>query len=464
MRFAGEAVNLGKGAITPEFYTMSDSRSLQTRKAQRYALGLSMLVAYSIVHAIKRKDDEDFQDEEEYVLDKKWTFSFDGGRTTALSIPKPRDEAFLCNMAEILAVEWMGDTTERDMKEMLATDLKARVPTGGGVIQGGFEAAINYDFFKGREVEPSYLNRRPNYARFTDKTRESSKAIYNVLSFGGKLPWLTPVKTEHLVNEFSANWYEKGHRIYDKYVTEDLSVDDSVKFLMGGKAFVVDRQSSRSITDFYDKIGEIGMKIEGNLAIEGTESDETRRLKAEYSRLNKYKAVMSSLFSMQAEEPENEGKYSKYASGLAREALGYEPHTRSPSPLQASSDSLPPKVVEAIDDLMRGIVNPAIRVSGLPEKLPKKQKDMGMSLFDYRSQERDKIDSNLEYIQENISKPMVRRYLQMELESGGWARSLGRKIGFGEGDDKMSREEAREDLSRHSLQRQRVFDLMQSIK
>lgn len=344
----------------------------------------------------------------------------------------------------------MGDDDTRDLGGVVMNDAIGRIPTGGGPVKGAAELLMNYDFFKQRKIEPEHVQRYSTQYQYTNDTRKLSILLGRLT---GKLG-MSPMQTEHMVNAVTAGQYEKLHRLAEGIGSGTTTVAN----LPGARAFFVNRHQSRPISDFYDRLGELSTQIADSSKNGMEAAPETIKAKSELERIESYQKIMAALSLAQRSGGGSQYKYTPYLVGLAREALGYEPVESSPSPLKMSDAELPDDVNAAIADYTKKIVDPALVLSGMPEKVPKDEEGK-VTFAEVRGRFRDKMDAKLDYIEEHIDDPAVQRQLAEVVRSKKYRESIGRTPERGE----LSGAEYRDDLRRHREQVARIRKLAQSV-
>jgi predicted RNA methylase len=442
LRFAKEATNMRNiGQNTPE-----------GKQAGRYAAYLAATAAMSVLYYALRRDEDDYRNAEDYELNKFWTFGWNG--TTYVRIPKPQDEAFVSNIVEALMGRMFGEADSRDLMTMLIDDVTGRIPAGGGIVRGGVEVVANKDFYRGRKIEPEYVQDLSTRNQYTDDTRQLSVLIGQVTSKLG----ISPMQAEHLINSVTASQYEKMHRLVEGVHSGTFSVEN----LPGVRALMVNRHTSRPISDFYDRMGELKTLVADAKKDGEGDSAETIKAKAEYAKLENYQKLMGVISEAQRKEPGDRYKYTPYLVGLAREALGYEPVKSSPSPMKAQLSTLPTSVSDAIKDLAKRTVEPTMLIQGVPQKVPKddaeglNRVELRKAFVQVRKEFRDSVDADLDYLEQHKDDPAVKAQMRETFRSKRFQEAMKREPVQGD----LSDRDYAADMRRHREQQARVRKLV----
>jgi len=312
------------------------SKGFEGMQAKRYIVYLSSLAAYSISYWWLRHDDDDWRNQDAYLRDGYWTIGWNG--KTYLRIPKPRDTAVIANLVENVLDFWYHDDA-RDTRDVLLRDFGGRMPTGGGLVRGVIETYVaDYDYFRQRELTPSYLKHLPKEQQVTPYTTMASDAIG---SLTGRYLGTSPVQVEHLLSSASGGFYRRMADLYDASVDGRLG-PEHVPFLRG---LVIDRHQTRPVNEFYEEKEALRIAAYRAKADKGSVSDAMVRKQAV---LDGHAELMTTLRELESKRGKRRSyEYQPYVVGLARHSLGYKEQDSNPNPLV---DKNAPK---AVKDAMR---------------------------------------------------------------------------------------------------------------
>ena len=468
-RFGEEVSNLSAETISGRLFD-PNAQDLDTRKARRYAVGLTTLATFSALYALLRADDEDWLDQQDYNLDKYWMFG--NGERTLVRIPKPREEQLVCNLAEVLVMSLVNEEAENrdsfeDALETVSSQFFSMVPLGGGFFKAALENYGNKDTFRDQAIEPVYMNNRSRYMRYDDDTtaiaKETSRLMNKYLAWTG-LPMYSPLKTDHILDQTTGGLYKRVHEAIEEGTQYDLGgLVGVAKQAAGGRAFFVpDRMTSRSVSDFYQEMARLRTRKD-DLSVERLEKDaeELSDVNTKLKELNDYRALMSVIRNLNESDQE---KYKPYIAGLAREAMGFREHHRSKSPTREPAGVLPKEVEVAVQDFYKDRAYSAVRLSQIPQTVPERQLEDGITLADLRRARYDEIEARLDFIDQNLeSSPLLVDFLAKEFRSRSNRESLKRKMTRGAKGFEISGAEFSELNGRHRELKDRVMDLKRRV-
>lgn len=367
----------------------------EEQAAKRALVYFSALAATSFLVWMLRHDDDDYREQEDWLKDGYWTWGKNG--ITILRIPKPRDAAIVANVTETILDGWHHKDS-RSVLETTGRDFLGRVPTGGGLLRGGVEALVaNYDYFRGRDLVPEYLQQKPKQLQSTPYTLETSKKLGQ---FTGKYLGISPIQAEHLLDSATGGAYRRlvGGA---EAVGKGEAGPQNVPFVRG---LVVNRHQGRSVQDFYDKKDELG--IASQLAEAGLEETDSLSV-GEKALFDDYADLMAEIRKV---EPKSLGgkrkfEYEPYIVGLARDALGYAPLPHNPNPFYDPSAPAPIKQV-LMDHATRNAKR-AVLSEGMPTKVHKGDATYQETLSKWRARRK----SAEAWLKEHRASPLVQETL-----------------------------------------------------
>jgi hypothetical protein len=327
--------------------------------ALRYIVYLSAMAASGAAYWMWRSDDDDYREQEPWLKEGYWTWGKNG--RTYVRIPKPRDTgATVANFVEA-ALDVMHHKDAQGTMKMLQRDVLNRLPVGGGLTRGIVEAGIaNYDYFRGREIEPDYMQSRPKALRYDQYTTEASKLIGRI---AGPALGISPLQLEHLLNSATGGMYRRLSDTFDAIHGGRVG-PEHIPFVRG---LVLNRHQARSLNDFYNAKTDINMQAQMEEA-EGGVTKATARKRATMSRYAELMAEIRLLEKGGEKESKRTFDYQRYLVGLARAAMEYEPLEENPNPLK--DKDLPPELAKVIRKYRRK--HP--RMDALPKmKKPRKK-------------------------------------------------------------------------------------------
>jgi hypothetical protein len=347
--------------------SLFDSESPKNEQAKitalRYAVYLAASAATGAAAWYLRHNDDDYREGEDYLLRDNWTWGKNG--VTYVTIPKPRDMGgMIANVVErTLDATYHADERGSAVKEggmAIADNLVGRVPgVGGGFFRGLAEVAIDWDYFRERNVEPSTTKGDPKTHRESPYTTTLASRLGK---FTGLVPLigLSPAQLDHLLNHSTGGGYGRWARSVENAADGKLGMKD-IPFASG---LLTDKRQSRSVDDFYDEV-EI---VKNELRLKEINGVRDTELGSKQSSLSDYKSLMTEI--RKVEDRDGRGRrtweYEPYLAGLAREALGRTALDSSPSPFDA--DNVPAPLRQVLVEFSERRAKTALLSSGYPEK------------------------------------------------------------------------------------------------
>lgn len=369
----------------------------QGREAKRYMIYLSALAAAEALHWMFRHDDDDYIEEEDW-LEEYWTFGWNG--KTYFRVRKPRDEVGFMAIIK-LTMERAHGIEGDSLIDTMVRDLWRRVPTGGGFIPATGEVLMNYDTFRGRDITPHYVKRKPAEFRYDNYTSSMSKAIGQVT---GRYLGISPLQVEHILDESSGGVYGRINDMWESANSGELGL----QHIPGMRAIVMNRHQGASVDDFYEaqKEADYAWQREPNAAN-----------RKHFDRLNDYADLMSEIRATEGRSIRGRRtfQYEPYIVGLAREAMGRKPLENHPSPF-ADPDA-PEGIREAVKTFSVNRASTAILSHGYPLKAAK-DKTYEETVREWKA----KQQADASWLKEHKDSPIVQQAIQEVLRSKSFQR------------------------------------------
>lgn len=336
--------------------------SLAEKNAARYLVYLAAQAAVGAAYWALRHDDDDYREEESYVRRDNWTWGT-GGRTY-VTVPKPRDfGGYVATLVEqALDGYYHGErgSAKKEAMEATADHLVGRLPgVGGGFFRGLAEAAVDWDYFRGRSIEPSYTKDEPKTHRETAYTSAMASYLGKIT---GRVPaiGLSPAQLDHIMNQSTGGMYRRLSRTIENVADGKLSWRD----IPGVSGIFVNRLYTQSVDDFYTEAEATQMESKYKKLYGEVDT----KLEARKNVLNDYKSLMTEIRA--AEDKDGRGRrtfeYEPYLVGLAREALNRPALPSSPDPFTAGD--VPAPLRKVLVEFAERRAKSAILSSGYPEK------------------------------------------------------------------------------------------------
>lgn len=309
---------------------------------QRKALALASLASASLVYAMFRVRDDDYEEQEDWLKYGYWTFSYGG--QPIIRVPKNLEFSFVPNFIEAMVASiYRGKATP--MTAAARAELDRLVPPSMPALgKPVAEGLANKDFFRGKAIDNETLQKLKPEDRYTPQTTELMKAISGYLN-DEHLPktlrnyiGIGPNQLEHFVDSATGNAYHNTYGLGERLVTGKSSGDDLP--LIG--AFAVKRDYTKSVDDFYSRQAEL--KEAANSAQMHGKGELAAR--TALHKFDVYADMMGDLRKLIKDKTGREERFAveKYIVGLSRDALGEEPLDRYPNPF--GGKPLPPAVAQ----------------------------------------------------------------------------------------------------------------------
>lgn len=330
-------------------------KDIDGMRAKRFLVYLSALASTGVLYWLFRHDDDDWREQDAYLRDGYWTWGANG--KTYVRIPKPRDSAVVSNVVENMLDAWYHEDA-RDIGDVVLRDFGGRVPTGGGFLRGVGETYVaDYDYFRERDLTPSYLKDLPKEQQFEATTTRASKAIGQVT---GRYLNTSPIQLEHLLNSASGGFYRRMTDLYD------ASVDGRVgpehwPFLRG---LFLDRHQARSVGTFYDDKGALEEAIKRDAVDKGKASDESI---GKLAVMDGHSELMTAIRELESRLGTRRNyEYQPYIVGLARQSLGWDELENNPNPF--TDKSTPEEIAALVSDFKGRAIIQATEVLKEPKE------------------------------------------------------------------------------------------------
>ena len=364
------------------------NRTDESQQALRTLIYLSALATTSAMWWMLRHDDEDWREQEDWMRDGYWTWGERG--KTYLRLPKPRDWAIVANTTENILDAWYHDDA-RDTSDLIARELTGRVPTGGGLARGMVETYIaNYDYFRGRDLVPDYLQAEIPQKQFTPYTLETSKVIGNALG-------MSPIKVEHLLTSASGGMYRRFLDASEAVIENRVGVEH----IPVVRAFAMNRHQAQSVNDFYTRLEEAAARAETEEWQTGKVSPESAK---ELARLKMYGELMQSVRKAEPRDMKGRRKFEwqHYLVGLARQALERDPLENNESPL--ATNTMPGRLRDVVTDFVGRQAKTAVLGDRMPQRTHKGDESYAESLSRWEAGR----DADAAFLQSNRDSQIVR--------------------------------------------------------
>lgn len=395
-KFAKLGWNAGKHLANPfgKSGLMADNND--ARQARRFLIYHASIASASILYALARGDDDDYLEQPKHVKDNFWTFGWDG--RTRVTIPKVQDERNLFGIIED-SLSNLPDDQRRTLADFARAELGEWGPSFGGPLRGAGEVLADYDFFKDRELTPTFMKNRPKNYQFKDSTATLSILAAKALNdTAGET--LSPIQIEHLVDAATGGMYGRVFRTAKGVAGGNAGLDS----IPGVRALVEDRHYSQSVSDLYDRIEEINR--EGFAAKEEGDEEKVIELDRQKKQLGSYKDLVSAIQKVGYDTGTDPYRFTPQLVGLAREALGREPYETSPSPF--SVDDPPEELVPALETFATKRVRSAVLLYGRPQQDHSDGTTLEEATADWEAQRQ----ADIEWLQKNRGSAIVKKAIQ----------------------------------------------------
>ena len=335
------------------------------REARNTVAFLAFMVAAGVAEWMGRADDDDWRNMPPWLKDNYWTTGANG--YTLFRVRKPRDYKIISN-AVIHILDSMyhedGKPVSDKLSEVFFNEIADRVPGGGGIARGTYEALSNWDYFRGREIVSPWLaaDHPAPENQFMAYTLETSKAMSRMLaSYFGKT--VSPLYIEHVVNSATGGAYRRLVGF-----AEDVAHGEVNWAKLGpSRAFVVDRFQTGAIDEFYKESEEVAVELdrEESQAKSGIASKETfvrNRL------LTQMQKLMADIREAERRDSRNRRTfdYQPYLSALALDALDRRPQASSPNIFNMPADEVPEPIRKHVEKFVKAKIDAVILGKGIP--------------------------------------------------------------------------------------------------
>lgn len=386
--------------------TMGEVVTGQKNWKQR-AVAIATLASGSLMYALMRVDDDDYKEQPEWLKRRYWSYGRDG--QTWYRIPKPHDWGLVPNLIE-LAVSQMSGTERKEIRDMVFQELKSRNPLSLPAVGEIGAGLMNYNTLRGTAIEPSSLADVNPSERANETTSPAARFIGKYTGAIG----VSPMKVDYILNETSGGLWDKIPLLGAR------DVGHSLEKWSGASAFLVNRDYSETVDDFYAAATSAKMAAETADYL-GEPSEE---LNAEAARFEEYAKLLSAIRKPVRGEKDRAKRWEheRYVVGLARAVLGKSAIDTFENPL-AMPAGMPAAVQEAMDKHFGAKVMTAT--------LPNYERQTGQSQADYDAAKEERkntkarglrflTDSGLsqEKLHSLLNRAMKRNGMKLQDEKG----------------------------------------------
>ena len=236
-----------------------------------YGRGL-MLFTMSFVYAMCMGDDDSYEDVTDSVKDNNWLIPAgpddEHGRHTFVKVPAPHDVGWVFKtLPELIVRSMNNDVTVKEFLSSFLRGVGQMLPSVTGIqaVKPIIENVANHDFFSGREIEGHFDAGKSVGSRDTGASRVA-KFMSNELHL--KDINLSPVKIDHLIKGYFAEWGAMGTAVIGAMVEQaegkNLTPTTSPLKLPMLRGILTDPETSKNTTRFYDLLKAANM-IAGDL-------------------------------------------------------------------------------------------------------------------------------------------------------------------------------------------------------
>lgn len=375
---------------------IGSANKLDAGQARRLLVAMVASAAGGWLYWLLRHDDDDYQEQETHLKRGYWTYGQDG--VTLVRIGKSREWGIIPSMMEA-SLSAYYDNADDAITDTLKGEVLDRIPKGGGATTALVEAFVaDFDYHRGRQLEPAYTKDEPKALRSTPYTLETSKAIGE---WTGPLG-ISPIQVEHVLSNSTGGVYRRWLGTLEKAANGESLGSEDVPFARG---VLMNRHQAKSIDDFYAEQQRLDLQAKEEKHAGGISVDTS----SQKALFNDYGALMSEIRAADKKDLRGRRKFEheKYLVGLAREAMGREPLENNPSPF--SADSVPDAIKEVLAKHAHEKVEGSMLSHGMPTKAHEGDKDYAETYARFESQQAAD-DAWLEryrdtpYVQEAIEK------------------------------------------------------------
>ena len=401
------------------------TRQEMTKEERQEAENTSVYIAVGLLGSVAyafnpfEEDDDDYLEARSSDRDRYWIAGWNG--KTHFRVPKPRDTAVMFNAIETLALKMKGKIAAdggSSFGDLALRDLLQRIPSGGGILRNAFEVGVNYDYFRGREIESQYMINKRNPVPKVDRTTAYTTSTADYLGlYGGQYFNLSPVQIEHLAQGYTGGGFARLFGAIES-VSMHGKRSPGLRDFPGASAYVQNRYQAGSIGDIYDAAEDTGMA----LAI-ATRNAPAVTDKASYEAYREYydkniaqlarkKARVEDGLELmklirdaetKTESGQRTFEFEPYINGVAREALDRD---RIESALNVyETNDLPMKLQEAIKEHVVRKAKAAIALYGMPTRVAENDSLYEQTLDKYEA----KVAAHRDWINRNEGSEVVQR-------------------------------------------------------
>jgi hypothetical protein len=237
------------------------------RIQRKFVLRGGMLFTMTLLYAAMMSQDDSYDDVADTIKDTNWLVATgpddEHGRHSFTRVPVPHDVGWMFKtLPELLVRAWNKDVTTREFLASFVRGTGQMLPSVTGIqaVKPILENLTNHDFFSGREIEGHFDAGKSVRKRDTNASRV---AKYMSNELGLKHINLSPVKIDHLLKGFFAEWGVIGTTVAD-YMVEKASdkhltpTTSPLKYPIV-RSLLTDPETSKDMTRFYDLLKSANM-------------------------------------------------------------------------------------------------------------------------------------------------------------------------------------------------------------
>ena len=400
------------------------TRQEMTKEERQEAENTSVYIAVGLLGSVAyafnpfEEDDDDYLEARSSDRDRYWIAGWNG--KTHFRVPKPRDTAVMFNAIETLALKMKGKIAAdggSSFGDLAMRDLAQRIPSGGGILRNAAEVGVNYDYFRGREIESQYMTNKRNPVPKVDRTTAYTTSTAEYLGTVGQYFNLSPVQIEHLAQGYTGGGFARLFGAIES-VSMNGKRSPGLRDFPGASAYVQNRYQAGSIGDIYDAAEDTGMAlaIATRNAPAITDKASYEAYKEYYdkniSQLARKKARVEEGLELmklirdaetKTESGQRTFEFEPYINGVAREALDRD---RIESALNVyETNDLPMKLQEAIKEHVVRKAKAAIALYGMPTRVAESDSLYEQTLDKYEA----KVAAHRDWINRNEGSEVVQR-------------------------------------------------------
>jgi len=419
-----------------------------------YTTGNSLLaLGVGALYYMLKSDDEEYEEEEFWQRGRGFSLGADGG-VQKVFIPNSREFSILFGLGEVSAMLY-DQTTTGENKDIISGQEKRLNPDAKGSIAriaetelrqslGNYETAFlldsgylsttlgawaNWKMFQGRSIEPSWMDEQaiPDEKRYTPYTSSVGKWTGK---YTGRYLGKGPMYVDYVLGDLGGGGYTRATRAIDEYIEGDVTAS-SVPFAGG---IYTNRHQKRSVNDLYATSRSLlDAKQNHEYGIPGSEwTVEHERF---FRDVNNAKALASVITRLAKDSKSDvRTEVSQLTTGLAREALGRDPHKSNPSPWALRKSEFPKILVQSslgrksfyqeLKDEVKGMIEDTT-----PSKTTKDMYASGRTREDEEAARKEKAEYAKQWLKDHADSPIVKE-VRAELRAKPTPKKKRKKSGF----------------------------------